>query len=40
MVETYVDSISIADNFGKEITLNIQTKYNNNKTFYTDSMGL
>jgi hypothetical protein len=39
-IETYMDSISIADNLGKEVTLNIQTKYNNAKTFYTDSMGL
>lgn len=40
MIETYLDSISIADNLGKEVTLNLQTKYNNGKTFYTDSMGL
>jgi len=40
VIETFVDSIPIADGKGKEVTLNFQTKYANNKTFYTDSMGL
>lgn len=40
MIETFVDSIPIDEGRGKEITLNLKTKYNNNKTFYTDSMGL
>jgi hypothetical protein len=39
-IETFVDSIGISDNIGKEITLNLQTKYKNGKVFYTDSMGL
>ena len=40
MIETFVDSIPIDDGFGKEVTLNLKTKYNNGKTFFTDSMGL
>jgi hypothetical protein len=40
MIETFVDSIPIDDKIGKEVTLNLKTKYNNSKTFYTDSMGL
>ena len=40
MIETYVDSIPITDGIGKEVTLNLKTKYNNGKTFFTDSMGL
>lgn len=40
MIETFIDSIPINDNNGKEVTINIKTKYNNGKTFYTDSMGL
>jgi lysosomal alpha-mannosidase len=40
MIESFVDSISIADDIGKEVTLNIQTKYKNLRTFYTDSMGM
>ena len=40
MVETQLDSIPVNDNVGKEVTLNIQTNKNNNRTFYTDSMGL
>lgn len=39
-IESFVDSISIMDDRGKEVTLNIQTKYKNLRTFYTDSMGL
>lgn len=40
MIETIIDSIPITDGIGKEVTLNLKTKYNNGKTFYTDSMGL
>jgi hypothetical protein len=40
LIETFVDSIPIDDRIGKEVTLNLKTKYNNGKTFYTDSMGL
>lgn len=40
MIETYIDSIPISDAVGKEVTLNLKTKYNNGKTFFTDSMGL
>lgn len=40
LIETFIDSIPINDNNGKEVTINIKTKYNNGKTFYTDSMGL
>lgn len=40
LIETLIDSIPISDGFGKEVTLNLKTKYNNGKTFYTDSMGL
>lgn len=40
MIETFIDSIPIVDRIGKEVTLNLKTKYNNGKTFYTDSMGL
>jgi hypothetical protein len=40
LIETFIDSIPIADKVGKEVTLNLKTKYNNGKTFYTDSMGL
>lgn len=40
MVQTFVDSIPVDDEVGKEITLNIQTQYKNNNTFFTDSMGL
>ena len=40
MVETFVDSIPIGDKVGKEVTLNIKTRYNNGNKFFTDSMGL
>ncbi len=40
MIETQLDSIPVEDNVGKEVTLNIKTNYNNDKTFFTDSMGL
>ena len=40
LIETFIDSIPITDNVGKEVTLNLQTKYKNGKVFYTDSMGL
>lgn len=40
MIESFVDSVNIDDDIGKEVTLNIQTKYRNLRTFYTDSMGL
>ncbi len=40
MIETFIDSIPIADGVGKEVTMNLKTRYNNGKTFYTDSMGL
>lgn len=40
LIETFIDSIPISDGIGKEVTLNLKTKYNNGKTFYTDSMGL
>lgn len=40
LIETFIDSIPITDNVGKEVTLNLQTKYRNGKVFYTDSMGL
>lgn len=40
MIETFVDSIPIGDKVGKEVTLNIKTRYNNGNKFFTDSMGL
>lgn len=39
-IESRIDSISISDKIGKEITMNFVTDKNNNKTFYTDSNGL
>lgn len=39
-IETFIDSIPINDGQGKEVTLNFKSNYKNNKTFYTDSMGL
>lgn len=39
-VESHLDSIPIADGIGKEVTFNLQTGINGNRTFYTDSMGL
>lgn len=39
-IQTFIDSINISDHQGKEIVLDINTGYNNNKTFYTDSNGL
>ena len=38
-VETFVDSIDVSDNVGKEIVLLLKTTLSNNKTFYTDSNG-
>lgn len=40
MLETFVDSISLADKIGKEVILTIPTTFSNSKTFYTDSNGL
>lgn len=40
LVETHLESIPISDNIGKEVTLNLKTNFNNNRAFYTDSMGL
>jgi hypothetical protein len=40
MIETQIDSISIEDGTGKEVTLNLKTDNNNNFMFFTDSMGL
>jgi len=40
-VNTFVNSIPVADKQGKEIILLVNTpSINNNKTFYTDSMGM
>ena len=39
-LETFVEPIGIKDHLGKEIVLEVDTKINNNKTFYTDSNGL
>lgn len=39
-IETHIDSIPINDKKGKEITMNIQTNLQSNKTFFTDSNGL
>lgn len=39
-IVTHLEPIPIKDQVGKEVTLNIRTKYKNNSTFYTDSMGL
>ncbi len=39
-VESYVNSIPISDNVGKEVTINIATNINNKEEFYTDSNGL
>ena len=40
-LQTFVNSISIADNQGKEIVMIVEVPSINNKdTFYTDSMGL
>lgn len=40
LVETQLDSIPVEDKVGKEVTINFKTAKNNNKTFFTDSMGL
>jgi len=40
LVETHLSSISVSDNVGKEVTFNLKTTLNNNRSFYTDSMGL
>ena len=39
-IETFVNSIDISDNQGKEIVLIVETDIQNNRTFYTDSNGL
>ena len=40
-VQTFVDSINVADGQGKEIVMVVQVpNMNTNKTFYTDSMGM
>lgn len=39
-IESYVNSINIDDNQGKEIIIIVDTDINNEKTFYTDSNGL
>lgn len=39
-VETWLNSVDISDNSGKEIVLDIETKIANNKIIYTDSNGL
>jgi hypothetical protein len=39
-IESQLDSIPIDDGVGKEVTLNLKTGLNGNRTFYTDSMGL
>lgn len=40
LVDSALQGIPIDDGIGKEVTINIKTGYNNNKIFYTDSMGL
>ena len=40
LTETFIGSISVFDGRGKEVVLNVKTGYRNNKTFFTDSMGL
>jgi hypothetical protein len=39
-VETFIDSIPIADGVGKEVVLQLETGINNKDVFYTDSNGL
>ena len=40
-LETFLDSISIADGFGKEVVIEFKVKdIDNNGTFYTDSNGM
>lgn len=39
-IESFVDSIPIADKVGKEIVLLVTTDIKNGETFYTDSNGL
>ena len=39
-IESFIDSISIEDGYGKEITLKIKTMITNKDEFYTDSNGL
>jgi len=40
-LQSFIDSISVSDNIGKEVVLDIQVpSIDNNKTFYTDSMGM
>ena len=39
-IETFLDSIPIDDNVGKEIVMLIDTSIKNGNKFYTDSNGL
>ena len=39
-LETFIKSIDVADGQGKEIVMQVNTSYNNNKTCYTDTNGL
>jgi hypothetical protein len=39
-VETFVGSIDIDDEIGKEVVILFDTQIGNNGTFYTDSNGL
>jgi hypothetical protein len=39
-IETWLDSISIDDNIGKEVCLSLKTNFDNQNKFYTDSNGL
>lgn len=39
-METFLDSIPIDDNIGKEVVLSLKTNYDNSNKFFTDSNGL
>ncbi len=39
-IESFLDSIDTSNYVAKEVTLNIDTNVNNDRTFYTDSNGL
>jgi hypothetical protein len=39
-IETWLDSIPIDDNIGKEVCLGFRTNFDNQNKFYTDSNGL
>lgn len=39
-IETFIDSISVLDNVGKEVVMIVNTSISNNRNFYTDSNGL